>query len=176
MSQAQDAKFFRNYALVIGVLAVMILVFFTLAQIIGSDETASRQQRAAEVAERTAPEGKVNIAGQAATATPAPAAAAPGSASVTVTGDETGKRVYSGLCITCHGQFNGSGGVPNVPHFGDKAAWAPRISQGKPVLYEHALKGFTGASGMPMLPKGGNPALTDDEVKATVDFILANSQ
>ena len=64
MSQEQDQRFFRNYALVIGVLAVMVLIFFTLAQIIGENEKASVQQRAADVAERTVPVGKVNVAGQ----------------------------------------------------------------------------------------------------------------
>jgi cytochrome c5 len=84
--------------------------------------------------------------------------------------------VFNSLCFTCHGSVDGKGGLPNIPQFGDKAAWADRIAQGKPLLYERALKGFTGASGIPMAPKGGNPNLTDEEVKAAVDFIVANSQ
>ena len=51
---------------------------------------------------------------------------------------------------------------------GDKAAWAPRIATGKPALYKSALKG-KGA----MPPKGGNAALSDDAVKAAVDYMLA---
>ena len=181
MSQAQDQKFFRTYTLVVGVLAVMILVFFILAQLIGSDEDAYLEERAEVVAERTAPEGQVRIAGVMATAEQAPApAAAVVTAAATDTaaagGDETGKRVFSSLCFTCHGNIGGGGGLPNVPHFGDKAAWADRIAQGKPLLYERALNGFTGASGIPMAPKGGNPNLTDDEVRAAVDFIVSNSQ
>ena len=86
-------------------------------------------------------------------------------------GSVDGEKVYKGLCVNCHGT-----GLPNIPQIGNKEAWAPRIAQGKDVLYQHALKGFTGTSGMPMLPKGGNIALTDDEVKAAVDHMVSNSQ
>ena len=184
MSQAQDQRFFRNTALVIDVLAAVILIFFTLTQITGCDKETSPAQSDTAVAERTAPEGQVRIAGQTtdtaaapAVADSAPAAATPAPAdAVAAGGDDTGKRVYNSLCFTCHGNVDGSGGLPNIPHFGDKAAWTDRIAQGMPLLYEHAIKGFTGASGMPMMPKGGNPNLTDDEVRAAVDFMLANIQ
>jgi cytochrome c5 len=58
--------------------------------------------------------------------------------------------------------------VAGAPKFGDKAAWAPRIAQGKEALYNSALKG-KGA----MPPKGGNAALSDDAVKAAVDYMAA---
>ncbi len=42
------------------------------------------------------------------------------------------------------------------------------------MLYTHALDGFTGPAGM-MPPRGGNTALTDDEVKAAVDYMVGKS-
>jgi len=86
-------------------------------------------------------------------------------------GSIDGEKVYKGLCFNCHGT-----GIPNIPQVGNKEAWAPRIAQGQDVLYNHAINGFTGKSGMPMLPKGGNTALSDDEVKAAVDHMTSNSQ
>jgi cytochrome c5 len=86
-------------------------------------------------------------------------------------GSIDGEKVYKGLCFNCHGT-----GIPNIPQTGNKEAWAPRIAQGKDVLYKNAINGFTGESGMPMLPKGGNTALSDDEVKAAVDYMVNNSQ
>lgn len=172
MSQEQDQRFFRNYALVIGILAVMVLIFFTLAQIIGEDEEANVQQRAAVVAERTAPVGKVNISGQTESSSESSGAAVTAAAST----EDPGKRVFNSLCFTCHGNEQGVGGIPGSPHFGDKDAWAGRIAQGEALLYEHAIKGFTGESGVAMPPKGGNPNLTDDEIKAAVDFMVENSQ
>ena len=48
-----------------------------------------------------------------------------------------------------------------------------RVSKGADTLHKHAIEGFHGDAGV-MPPKGGNPALTDDQVKATVDWMLAN--
>lgn len=82
-----------------------------------------------------------------------------------------GRDVWSGTCQGCHGL-----GIAGSPKITDKEAWAPRIAQGKDTLYEHALNGFFGEDGAMMPERGGNPALTDDEVKAAVDFMVANSQ
>ncbi|HMB43419.1 MAG TPA: c-type cytochrome, partial [Luteimonas sp.] len=69
------------------------------------------------------------------------------------------------LCTGCH--TSGAGGAPTL----DAAHWASRIAQGKDTLYKHALEGFHGAAGV-MPPKGGNPALSEDQVKATVDWMV----
>ncbi len=57
---------------------------------------------------------------------------------------------------------------------GNKDEWAPRIAQGKDTLYKHALEGFTGEKGM-MPARGGNAGLSDEEVKASVDFMVQKS-
>jgi cytochrome c5 len=75
----------------------------------------------------------------------------------------SGKGTYDSICSACHGS-----GVAGAPKFGDKAAWAPRIKAGKDSLYTTALKG-KGA----MPPKGGNPSLSDADVKAAVDYMAA---
>jgi cytochrome c5 len=62
-------------------------------------------------------------------------------------------------------------GAAGAPMVGSKADWAPRIAQGKATLYEHAIKGFQGKTGT-MPPKGANPALSDDDVKAAVDYLV----
>jgi len=103
---------------------------------------------------------------------PAPAAEAPaqvaeaataGAAPAAAGKPADGKSVFDTTCTACH-----TAGVAGAPKFGDKAAWAPRIAQGKSALYASALKG-KGA----MPPKGGNTALSDDAVKAAVDYMTA---
>jgi cytochrome c5 len=84
-------------------------------------------------------------------AAPAPAAAAAGN----------GEGVYKQTCVACHGA-----GVAGAPKFGDKAAWAPRVAQGLPALYNSALKG---KNAMP--PKGGSAA-PDADIKAAVDYMV----
>ena len=78
-----------------------------------------------------------------------------------------GGQIFGNLCTGCH--TSGAGGAPTMT----AAGFGARASKGKDTLYKHAIEGFTGTAGH-MPPKGGNPALTDDQVKATVDWMLAN--
>ncbi|HEY0956865.1 MAG TPA: c-type cytochrome [Roseateles sp.] len=104
-------------------------------------------------------------------ATTAPAAATEtASAPPAVAENTVGKSVYGKTCAMCH-----AAGVAGAPKPGDKADWGPRIAQGNEVLYKHALEGFTGAKGM-MPARGGGSTLSDDEVKAAVDFMVAQSR
>ena len=74
-----------------------------------------------------------------------------------------GATVYNQNCAMCHVP-----GLANSPKFGDKEAWAPRLATGRDALLTSVLKG----KGV-MPPKGGNPKLTDDEVAAALDHIMA---
>lgn len=101
----------------------------------------------------------------------APAAVVEPASAVPVVAENTvGKGVYGKTCAMCH-----AAGVAGAPKPGDKADWGPRIAQGTEVLYKHAIEGFTGAKGM-MPPRGGGASLTDDEVKAAVDHMVALSR
>ena len=84
--------------------------------------------------------------------------------------DIDGAQVYQGACMACH-----AAGIAGAPKTGDIDAWATRISQGNETLYTHAIGGFQGNAGV-MPAKGGNASLSDDEVKAAVDHMVAQSQ
>jgi cytochrome c5 len=83
----------------------------------------------------------------------APAAAA---------GPKDGATIFNSVCGACHN--TGAAGAPKVD---DKAAWAPRVAQGKEALYKSAIGG-KGA----MPAKGGAADLSDDEIKGAVDYVL----
>lgn len=85
-------------------------------------------------------------------------AAAAGSSAIAA----DGKAVYDKTCAMCH-----AAGVANAPKFGDKAAWAPRVATGRDALIASVLKG-KGA----MPPKGGAADLSEDDVKAGVDYMV----
>ena len=102
-------------------------------------------------------------------AAPAPVAASAAPAAPAAPENTVGKSVYGKTCAMCH-----AAGVAGAPKPGDKADWGPRIAQGKDTLYKHAIEGFTGAKGM-MPARGGGASLTDDEVKAAVDFMADQS-
>lgn len=96
----------------------------------------------------------------------APAAPAP----TPVVENTVGKKTYGAVCAMCH-----AAGVAGAPKPGDKADWGPRIAQGNDTLYKHTLEGFTGAKGM-MPARGASSTLTDDELKAAVDHMVALSR
>lgn len=99
--------------------------------------------------------------GAAAAAAAAPAAPAAAAAPQASAG-EVGKKVYDSTCQMCH-----AAGMAGAPKFGDKAAWAPRIAEGKAKMYDIALHG-KGA-----MPPKGTYSGSDDDVKAAVDYMAA---
>lgn len=109
------------------------------------------------------------------TEAPAPAAAeAPAPvapmAEAPVAENLVGKKIYGNVCSMCH-----ASGAAGAPKPGDKADWGPRIAQGMDMLHKHALEGFTGAKGV-MPARGGSATLSDDDVKAAVDYMVELSK
>jgi len=81
-----------------------------------------------------------------------------------------GKQVYDAGCVACHGA-----GIAGAPRVGDSGAWVDRIGAGLDTLVTHAINGFQGSQGM-MPAKGGNPSLSDEEIEAAVEYMVAESQ
>ncbi|PXX96767.1 cytochrome c5 family protein [Halomonas sp. LBP4] len=78
-----------------------------------------------------------------------------------------GAALYAGsACVACHA--SGAAGAPVVGNADD---WAERLDKGVETLYQSAINGI-GA----MPPKGGAMALSDEEVKAIVDHMVAEAQ
>jgi cytochrome c5 len=131
-----------------------------------SQATAATPAAAASAAAATAP-APVPAAPaptSVASASGVPAAPAPGTAKAASAGSPTeGKAVYDETCHVCHAT-----GLAGSPKYGDKAAWAPRIATGVDALYNAALHGLRA-----MPPKGGNASLSDAQVKAAVDYMVA---
>ena len=76
-------------------------------------------------------------------------------------GPRDGATIYNSVCGACHNT-----GAAGAPKLDDKAAWAPRLAQGKDGL----IKSVTNGKGA-MPPKGG-ATLSDDEIKGVVDYVL----
>ena len=80
-----------------------------------------------------------------------------------------GEKVYKGTCSICH-----KTGLNGAPRLGNKKDWEPRLAQGNEILYARAIDGYRGSKGS-MPSRGSNPRLSDAEVKAAVDYIVANA-
>jgi cytochrome c5 len=160
------------YSLVIAGLAAIALGIFVLAMKMSERTQGVYTREAAEyraaVEERIKPVGSVYLPGDdivaaapvvETVAEPEPVAAA-----------LSGPQVYNSACLACHGA--GVGGAPVV---GDAAQWTARIEQGMDVLTRHAIEGYMGNAGY-MPPKGGRLDLSDDEVAAAVEYMVAEAQ
>ena len=99
-------------------------------------------------------------------AAPVVAAVIPPPAAKSASKGGSGLATYDSVCKVCH-----AAGVAGAPKVGDKAVWSARVKSGLDALHASALKG-KGA----MPPKGGNPSLSDADVKAAVDYMVAASK
>ena len=86
----------------------------------------------------------------------------------TVTRD--GAQVFDQSCAACH-----VSGIAGAPKLGDQMQWKTRLAKGTQVLYGNTLNGISSSIGV-MPAKGGNASLSDAEVKAAVDYIVAKAK
>ncbi|MSQ49463.1 MAG: cytochrome c5 family protein [Betaproteobacteria bacterium] len=166
----------KNYTLhisvILGATAALLLFIFILVAHHREMPDRVRMDRSvllatpATVAERIKPVGQISIAG--AQTQPAPVNTALAAASPS----RDGQQVYQASCLACH-----DAGIAGAPKLGDKGQWAKRIAKGLATLYASAVSGMPASpGGMPMPAKGGNPALSDAEVKAAVDYMVARAK
>jgi len=171
MSQEQDKIFFRNFSLTLAFIAAMMIAFYFAATAAVESKfglAVEDTTNDANVAELTQPVGQVAIAGEESESAVEQDIVV---ADATAAGDSNsgdGESVYNGVCVNCHGI---AALAAMIPQAGDASVWGPRIEKGIDVLYGNAINGYTGELGM-MPAKGGNPALSDDEVKNAVDYII----
>jgi cytochrome c5 len=163
----QDSHFFNNFSLVLGILFAVTLGLFAFARHVGAEnqgkQVTSDPRYVQSVEERLQPVARVAVAGQDNSALKIESTG-PGTAAVALPAD--GAAAYETACHACHGA-----GIAGAPKVGDKAAWAPRVAQGKETLYSHAIQGFNGKAGV-MPAKGGRSDWPDDLVKQAVDHML----
>ncbi|HCF73778.1 MAG: c-type cytochrome [Arenicellales bacterium] len=134
--------------------AVAVAMFFWW--FLGSESV--QHDSADLVAERIRPIGQLRIAEVASQAGPVAQA------------QVNGKAIYQAACAPCH-----SAGVAGAPRLGDTVVWAGRIVAGIDRLYGNAINGLQGTTGV-MPPRGGNSALEDAQVRAAVDYMVAQAQ
>lgn len=161
-----EKRLAKNIWIITVVSAVLTLFVYILVDHHRDTPNRIRQDRStllgtsSSVAERTKPVGQINVA-----STETPRALVPVAAAAPV--KVNGQQVYQSACVACHGA-----GIAGAPKVGNASQWAKRIAKGLDTLYAGAINGVQGSAGV-MPAKGGNLTLSDAEVKAAVDYIVA---
>jgi cytochrome c5 len=167
MDHQDDRAFLRQFSGVIaGLLALTVALIF-LARYIQPEPDADANPSQAILAEqriqpvgavRFGEEGAAALAETQAAAQAAAIASAPAAGSAAVDGGA----VYAALCKTCH-----EAGVAGAPITGSEQFTARLAEKGLDMLVANAINGLN-----VMPPRGGNPALTDEQIRAAVEFML----
>jgi cytochrome c5 len=164
MQSSNTPKYLIGSLIVVGVLFLIANLILSNMLAIADNVVAPEPMDAEAVAERLKPVAKENIGEE--QIAEAPAAEETEAAGDGAGEDSVGKQVVTQVCAVCH-----STGMMNSPKLASADDWAPRIEKGIDTLYEHAINGFN------MMPaRGGNPKLTDDEVKAAVDYMVSSAE
>ena len=77
-----------------------------------------------------------------------------------------GENTYRKFCIACH-QL----GISGAPKLGDAEAWQERADKGLDVMLARSLEGIRPS----MPPRGGCVQCTEEELRATIEYMLDQS-
>lgn len=160
MDSIEDKAFLRKFTGVIVGFIILTAALVVLAFMMTDKPDAdSNPSRALLIEDRIKPVSSTRMgeAGAAALAQAQEAAAPAADA-----GPKDGATVYGGLCMSCH-----DAGVAGAPITGSDLLAQRLEEKGLETLVSNAINGIN-----IMPPKGGNPALSDEEVRAAVEFML----
>ncbi len=77
----------------------------------------------------------------------------------------TPQALYSESCAHCH-----TPGISGAPKLGDRSEWSQRIRPGMKLLYQAAINGVPNTT---MTARGGHREMSDADIRAIVDFMIA---
>ena len=83
-------------------------------------------------------------------------------------GLEHGRTIWITNCKGCHAYGTAGAPIPMNPE-----EWSFRVIKSKQTLYDHAINGFFGEDDTMMPERGGNPSLSDKQVKLAVDYMVS---
>ena len=161
----QDSIFFRNFSILLAALVVLTVVLALVGISMQNKLVANVQGEAdrSGIQESIKPVATVN------TDPNAVVEAAPVEVAAAFDGSLDGEMIYNNVCAACHN--TGAGGAPKLT----AAEWDARLEKGMDAVITNAIAGFMGEQGL-MPAKGGRNDLSEEQVKATVEYMTANLQ
>lgn len=156
MEEQTDKTFIKNFSLIVAALVAFTITVAFLANKIGHLDLEEAPNRSTLTNERIKPVAGV-YTGE------APAAAEPAAqTAVAFDGSLDAEMIYTAVCAACH-----TTAVLNAPKPGSPEM-AQRAEQGMDILMQNAINGLNNV----MPARGGRPDLSDEQIKAAIEFML----
>ena len=162
MEEQTDKVFIRNVSLVIVVLILFTFSIAFLARDLGfKDDSSQNPSRMTTTEERIQPVAGVYMGEDGAAAIQEAAATSGSEQKIAFDGSLDGQMMYASVCSACHTTGAAGAPIPGSP------AMAERAGKGLDTLVQSAMDGLNA-----MPPRGGRPDLSDEQIRAIVDFML----
>ena len=166
-----DSQFVKSFIQMIVFLVVLAVVLIFAGAMVGGamdDKLQAQTDQFTQevIAKRTQPVGSLNV-GEIVSKSSLPGDQSSDESVQVADAASQGESVYNSVCHICH-----NAGITGAPKPGDTANWAPRLEKGLDTLYANSINGYQGETGI-MPPKGGNLAISDEDVKAAVDYMVS---
>jgi len=165
VSEQNDRQFIKTFSTVLAGLVAFALIILVLALIIHKNAFEGEQSAARQTAveERLRPVAGVYTgeSGRAEAQAAAEEEAASQEPQAAFDGSTDGKMIYGRVCAACHD--TGAAGAPRL----EAGDWTDRLPKGRDTLLTHAIDGFNA-----MPARGGRTDLSDEQVAASVDYML----
>jgi cytochrome c5 len=161
MNQTDDRAFIRRFSgIILGLVAVTVIIIVLALNLRDEIDPGANPSQQRFTEERIAPVAAVRTGkeGQAAQAEAAAAAEPTTDSEAAVDGEQ----VYQTVCMACH-----AAGVAGAPIPGSEALAQRHADKGTEGLVASVINGLN-----VMPPRAGRPDLTDEQIRASVDFML----
>jgi cytochrome c5 len=159
MNKNKSGTFLVGSLVTFAILFGIVLLILDNMENVAKNVTAPASMEPEAVQERIGPVAEVNIGEP-------PAVQAPPAEAETGVAGGVGEQIVTSVCASCH-----AAGLMQSPKLGSADDWAPRLEKGIETLYDHAINGFNA-----MPAKGGRADLSDEDVKAAVDYMVSEFQ
>jgi len=162
VEEQTDKTFIKNFSLVVVALVVFTIIIAYLAIFVGFKEQEDAPNRMALSNERIKPVAAA-YTGEAPAAVVEESPAEPAAqAAVAFDGSLDAEMIYTAVCAACHATAVLGAPKPGSPEM------VQRAENGMDVMMQNALNGLKGT----MPPRGGRPDLSDEQLKAVIEFML----
>jgi cytochrome c5 len=162
MNQQDDRTFIKKFSgIIIGLMVVTVGIVIVAISLQDAPDPSENPSQLTNAQARIAPVGNVRTNKESTTATAAPVVAAAAPVETAPAAEIDGEKVYNGLCMSCH-----TAGVAGAPMPGSEEM-KTRAANGIDSMVANALNGI----GI-MPPKGGNSSLSEEQIKAAIEYMM----